>query len=1250
MPLNTDLNVAPYFDDYDANNEYYRILFRPGVAVQARELTQTQSILQNQIENFGGWAFKNGDIVSGCSIIDIPALPFIRLGDKQSNGALFTASLLVNTQVVSATSNLTARVFVANSGSGSNYPNTNVVYVQIVNTGNNGAKEFTNNDVLNFYSIPSNGTPVATINTYANTTAGQNTVGNAHGISVSNGVVFINGAFVNVLNPTYGIVNTYGTYASNNVVGFQLNEQIINENQDSSLLDNSLGYPNQNAPGAWRLKLVPTLISFDPTINTNTAGFNPIAVYNYGGLISKSTSSSNLYSIVGNAIAQRVYEEAGNYVVNPFVVDTVTGTTGNSIVSNLASTQVLGRVSPGVGYAQGQRVELLQTSYITMRRGVDTHSYKQQQITFSYGGYFILNEVSGIFPFSSAQTVNLYDTPQKSVTNRTYASTSPAGNLIGTATVRNFSYASGVPGSNTATYYLHVYNFKMLSGFQINQVQSVVYASGTGGVADVLSTGTQASSTKDQLYTFGLPGLKSLRDSANNNNTQYVYRTNATSTLTSSGNAVVTISSSAPGGTDILPYGIGALSPADSATFTMVATANVDTNALSGTVGISTSTTTVTGSSTNFLTDFAVGDLIKVGSTIRTVNSVTNSTSLTVDAVWGSTVSGQTYYKSYLNGRVIPFAYSTTGTTTGYVNVTNSTSFTVATKINNLSGSLGVNIFYDIERTVTFPATKVINKNQFVRLNLANNAGGPNGPWCLGFSDIHKITAICGTSNGSYTTSGTDLTNLFTYDTGQKDTHYGLGYLYPDAGFNAANYPNLLVQLDYFTVNTSPGCGFFTVESYPIDDANTANTTAIQTKDIPLYIDESGAKVWLRDYVDFRTPVTSTANNVGTYSAIIANVNTAITYATINPSSTVTFNVPSGGLNSPSYGKNFQADYTVYLPRKDLVTVTPDNIIKVIEGQSLIGPQSPLFPDNSMSLAVINIPPYPSLSTDQVDSDQAVNALSKNLIRDTSTAISINFVTNRRYTMADVGKLDKRISSLEYYAQLSLLQQQATNLTVTDQNGLNRFKNGIFVDSFVDFTLSDVSNPEYNVAIDKKKGQARPKFVTERFKWEFNSSTSTNVQKTGRVITLPYTEETGFISQPYATKYRSSAHVASHWTGSVTMMPCVVDNVDQTNTASVNITVDNASPWQAFANSPFGSMWGAWQTSTNTVSSAVTQGTENTYNLELGYQGGQATSQQALNNVISQYTAQGFVIGGTSLTFTSIHGGIGSNASITQVS
>ena len=67
MPINTDLNVTPYFDDYDEDKKFHKVLFRPSVPIQARELTQLQSILQNQVERFGDHIFAEGTIVRGCS-------------------------------------------------------------------------------------------------------------------------------------------------------------------------------------------------------------------------------------------------------------------------------------------------------------------------------------------------------------------------------------------------------------------------------------------------------------------------------------------------------------------------------------------------------------------------------------------------------------------------------------------------------------------------------------------------------------------------------------------------------------------------------------------------------------------------------------------------------------------------------------------------------------------------------------------------------------------------------------------------------------------------------------------------------------------------------------------------------------------------------------------------------------------------------------------------------------------------------
>ena len=63
MALN--FNVDPYYDDFDPSKNFHRILFKPGYAVQARELTQAQTILQNQISNFADSIFSQNTPVTG---------------------------------------------------------------------------------------------------------------------------------------------------------------------------------------------------------------------------------------------------------------------------------------------------------------------------------------------------------------------------------------------------------------------------------------------------------------------------------------------------------------------------------------------------------------------------------------------------------------------------------------------------------------------------------------------------------------------------------------------------------------------------------------------------------------------------------------------------------------------------------------------------------------------------------------------------------------------------------------------------------------------------------------------------------------------------------------------------------------------------------------------------------------------------------------------------------------------------------
>src|SRR5690606_28987838 len=119
-------------------------------------------------------------------------------------------------------------------------------------------------------------------------------------------------------------------------------------------------------------------------------------------------------------------------------------------------------------------------------------------------------------------------------------------------------------------------------------------------------------------------------------------------------------------------------------------------------------------------------------------------------------------------------------------------------------------------------------------------------------------------------------------------------------------------------------------------------------------------------------------------------------------------------------------DIQHYLPRYDKVYVNSRGEFGVAKGVPSIDPKEPLTPDNSMVLYKLLVPAY-TASVGQ---------------------IQIEFVNNRRYTMRDIGRLEQRLSNVEYYTTLSLLETETESLQVIDSGtGLNRFKNGYVVDN-----------------------------------------------------------------------------------------------------------------------------------------------------------------------------------------------------------
>ena len=152
MSIETNLNVSPYFDDYDEAKEFYRVLFRPGVSVQVRELNQLQSIFQNQIERFGNHVFKNGTIVSGVNFQYVPYYPYVKIKDVNSQNQPVDVQTYSKLWVKNS-ANLIAKVINYQLGVESRDPDLNTLYLRYLNSGDTRDKQsFANSDVLTVFS------------------------------------------------------------------------------------------------------------------------------------------------------------------------------------------------------------------------------------------------------------------------------------------------------------------------------------------------------------------------------------------------------------------------------------------------------------------------------------------------------------------------------------------------------------------------------------------------------------------------------------------------------------------------------------------------------------------------------------------------------------------------------------------------------------------------------------------------------------------------------------------------------------------------------------------------------------------------------------------------------------------------------------------------------------------------------------------------------------------------------------------
>jgi len=345
----------------------------------------------------------------------------------------------------------------------------------------------------------------------------------------------------------------------------------------------------------------------------------------------------------------------------------------------------------------------------------------------------------------------------------------------------------------------------------------------------------------------------------------------------------------------------------------------------------------------------------------------------------------------------------------------------------------------------------------------------------LKISDIKKIVAVVDSMSASQnvksshitaaianTANQHNITSRFEFDTGQKDNYYDYGKITLKPG-DTKPTGQVVAIVDYYT---HAGSGPMTVDSYIW--SGTGNTPY---GEIPAFTSPvSGNKFQLRDVIDFRP------------KRIGIETEAEDTYSYDNDIITTT-NVFSSKV-LPDYDYTFDTDYAHYISRKDKIVLTRDRNFKVIQGVSDVTPVLPPDDDDSVTLYTAEVPAYTFNPSD----------------------IKTRYIDNKRFTMRDIGSLERRIETLEYYVSLSLLEKEADSLTITDSNSNDRFKNGILVDPFSGHNIGDVFNVDYTAAIDLDNKELRPSFKTDLVKLQYNSNThhSTLVNNSG-VITLPFT-------------------------------------------------------------------------------------------------------------------------------------------------
>lgn len=438
--MTTIQSAAPYYDDFDEYKNYHQILFRPGYSVQARELTQIQSILRNQIAKFGSHIFRQGSVVIPGNSFSELDVPYVTVEPTYLGNAL-NLSLFEEKVLVGQSSGVKAIVKKALGVSGADPVTLYLSYTSGGTTAGvpNGKLVFDAGEVL-------------VIETQTAVAATSISIGNGAMAYVNKGVYYINGTFVSTDKQSV-VISKYTKVPSCHVL-FKINEEAVDETSDQTLLDPAQGSYNFAAPGADRLKLSLELVSL-PLGSALTEDYVELMRYDNGELLEHFNTPK--YSELEKSLAQRTYDESGDYVVRGFNIR-IREHKKDSLNGGLLADGDYGKfvyeLSSGKAYVSGLAIENLASKrFITDKARTLSH-VTQNKVTIkpSWGQYLMVADPQGTLNIQARETVQLWN-----------ISAISGGSQIGTAKVIGLDYLVG-DGSAHPIYKLFVSDMILTSG------------------------------------------------------------------------------------------------------------------------------------------------------------------------------------------------------------------------------------------------------------------------------------------------------------------------------------------------------------------------------------------------------------------------------------------------------------------------------------------------------------------------------------------------------------------------------------------------------------------------------------------------------------------------------------------------------------------------------------------------------------------------------------------------------------------